>query len=205
MCWIQKAEISYFVRRMSTLWFEESKGEERQFPPHTPPVKHVALQKAFWYVFTYLWQHHMSILASQYDVNVLWVPISHWQYSVPLYQGWSATPDVMVCCLFRLPPKRWTISSVDGHLLSTFRPGGWCTVGSYLYLPCLAGSTAVFSLTWIDDWSITHNKVAALLFCLKVSIHKWEWVWIWLLLLMCSIKQMHKLYIGIINSPWNWR
>jgi len=51
--------------------------------------------------------------------------------------------------------------------------------GHILYLSYLAGSIAVFSSTWINDWPITHKQVAAVLFCLEVSIHMWERFQIW--------------------------
>lgn len=128
MCYIQKAKIPYFVKRMWTLWFEESKGEERQYPPPPFffPVKHVALQKAFWYVFTYLWQHHVCLGQSVcwqmcFDFYLLLTKLS-------LYWGWRATPGVTV---FRLPPMGWIILSLGGYLIPTFRPGSWCSVGSH--------------------------------------------------------------------------
>lgn len=127
--WTQKAKIPYSVRRTSTSWFEENKGEERQHPPSSPTVKDVALQDVCGFVF------YISLTAPHlsWPVNTMWlcfgflVPIN----SSPFVAGLKSHNRCNGLLSFQIPPKRMDNSI---HFPATFKPWVWCSVGSHFVL-----------------------------------------------------------------------
>lgn len=74
----------------------------------------------------------MSVLASQYSINMLWISIST-SYQMQWFVVFSDY----------LPPKGWIISPRDGHLSSPCNPG-WLESCSVLTLLSWKNSNVFF-------------------------------------------------------------
>lgn len=147
----QCAKIPYFVRRMTTLWLDEGKEQERQYPIFfSTPCKTCCTAESILICF------YRSLTAPHVCLGQLiqckWaLDFSLLLTVLSLYQGWSAISYVMVC-LFRLLPKSNQFNQWMNHLLSSQEVSTvW---GHILYLLSWKYSSILFDL---NKWLIYNS------------------------------------------------